>query len=236
MLETIRRYWIGFLVFALVLMHASIVGVIRYQASQAKKDMSCEVLLGDFIAYRTKDDPPVEMTLYAMVPQKQRIKSRQLIELNEAQVRQALEEHLRQFDGRHLADPYLTDLRSQLLDILSQMLGSTSVEDVLITRIRPLGNNRSTLEFVGHVPRPEPRRLVATLRGEKQDDEAHDTSSSVHEDDGAVAQQTDAPHDESKKPAPASKDAHSPSKGADTKTPKHTSKPSSSHGKPSAKH
>jgi len=90
MLETIRKYWIGFLVFALVVMHASIVGIIRYQASLAKKDISCEVLLGEFVAYRTKDDSPVEMTLHAMVPQKHRMKSRQLIELNEAQVRQAL--------------------------------------------------------------------------------------------------------------------------------------------------
>ncbi|MFN6163767.1 MAG: hypothetical protein ACK6DC_22490 [Planctomycetota bacterium] len=234
MLETIRRYWIGFLVFALVLMHASIVGIIRYQASQAKKEMSCEVLLGDFIAYRTKDDPPIEMTLHAMVPQKQRMKSRQLIELNEAQVRQALEEHLRQFDGRHLADPYLTDLRSQLLDILSQMLGATSVEDVLITRIRPLGNSRSALEFVTHVPRPEPRRLVATLRSENGDDDA-EGASSVHGDEGE-AEPSDTPHDDSKNTAPAPKDSHSPSKGADTKTPKHTSKPSSSHGKPNAKH
>jgi hypothetical protein len=172
MLETIRRYWIGFLVLALVLLHASIVGIIRYQASLAKKDISCEVGLGEFVAYRTKQDSPVEMTLHAIVPLKHRMKSRQLIELNESQVRQALEEHLRQFDGRHLADPYLTDLRTQLLDILTQLLGATAVEDVLVTRIRTIGSDREGLEFLSNTARPEPRRLVATLRGEEGEGEA----------------------------------------------------------------
>jgi hypothetical protein len=172
MLETIRKYWIGFLVLALVFLHASIVGIIRHQASLAKQDVSCEVPLGEFIAYRTKDDAPVEMTLHAMVPLKQRMKSRQLIELNATQVRQALEERLRQFDARHLADPYMTDLRAQLLEVLTQLLGASSVEDLLITRIRPIGGHQNGMEFVSNAPRPEPRRLVATLRGDQEQEES----------------------------------------------------------------
>lgn len=171
MLETIRRYWIAALVLVLVILHASIVGIIRYQASMAKKDISCEVLLGDFTAYRTKSERPIEMNLHAIVPLKHRMKSRQLIELNQAQIRQSLEEHLRQFDSRLLADPYLTDLRSQLLDILTQTLGASSVEDVIVTQIRPVGDVEG-IEFLSNATRPERRKLVASLRGEDASSDA----------------------------------------------------------------
>ncbi len=206
MLETIRRYWIGSLVLVLVVLHASIVGVIRYQASLAKKDVSCEVALGEYLAYRSKSESPIEMNLHAIVPLKHRMKSRQLIELNEAQIRQSLEEHLRQFDGRLLADPYLTDMRSQLLDILTQTLGASSVEDIVVTRIRTVGTNGG-IEFLGNMPRPEPRKLVATLReedsaGEGEELEEH-TGSEDHEATEADDSSGEMAHRE---PAPAAKE------------------------------
>jgi hypothetical protein len=228
MLETIRKYWIGFLVLALVFLHASIVGIIRYQASLAKQDISCEVLLGEFVAYRTKDDPPVEMTLHAMVPHKHRMKSRQLIELNEAQVRQALEEHLRQFEGRHLADPYMTALRSQLLDILTQLLGPTAVEDVLITRIRPLGNMRESLEFVGNPDRPEPRRLVATLRGEVAQEPA-EGAEETHDEEPESDGHGDG-HDKPSSHAPAKPETSSHAQPAKSNGHKKPAKANSSGG------
>lgn len=236
MLETIRRYWIGFLVLALVLLHASIVGIIRYQASLAKKDISCEVLLGEFVAYRTKDDPPVEMTLHAIVPLKHRMKSRQLIELNEAQVRQALEEHLRQFDGRHLADPYMTDLRSQLLDILSQLLGATSVEDVLVTRIRPLGSNQDGLEFVSRASRPQPRRLVATLREDGENEDAGGEEANEHSEHGTEEEKESGKPAEQEPHAPLAKDKDSHSKSNGNHANKQQPTKSKSHGNPGTKH
>jgi hypothetical protein len=218
-------------------MHASIVGIIRYQASLAKKDISCEVLLGEFVAYRTKDDSPVEMTLHAMVPQKHRMKSRQLIELNEAQVRQALEEHLRQFDSRHFSDPYLTDLRSQLLDILTQLLGSTSVEDVLITRIRPLGSNRDGLEFISNAPRPVPRRLVATLRDGQEESEGEEESHPAEETSG---EHNEAGHSEPKSHAAPAKDPNAHAKPTNSKSshskPQKSSSKSGNHASPGGKH
>jgi hypothetical protein len=233
MLETIRKYWIGFLVLALVFLHASIVGIIRYQASLAKKDISCEVPLGEYIAYRTKNDAPVEMTLHAIVPQKHRMKSRQLIELNAAQVRQALEEHLRQFDSRHLADPYMTDLRTQLLDILTQMLGASSVEDVLVTQLRPLGTHRDGLEFISNAPRPEPRRLVATLRGEGETEEANDHEE-PHGDSHSNGEHEEASHEEhGGHAAPEKKRSHA--KSESTGSSKKSSK-ANSHDQPAAKH
>jgi len=233
MLETIRKYWIGFLVLALVFLHASIVGIIRYQASLAKKDISCEVPLGEYIAYRTKNDPPVEMTLHAIVPQKHRMKSRQLIELNAAQVRQALEEHLRQFDSRHLADPYMTDLRTQLLDILTQMLGASSVEDVLVTEIRPLGTNRDGLEFISNAPRPEPRRLVATLRSEA-DSEQTEGSDESHGDPDGSGEHQESTHGEQTDHATPEKE-RSQHRQENSSSNKKPSKPGS-HAQPAAKH
>jgi hypothetical protein len=233
MLETIRKYWIGFLVLALVFLHASIVGIIRYQASLAKKDISCEVPLGEYIAYRTKNDPPVEMTLHAIVPQNHRMKSRQLIELNAAQVRQALEEHLRQFDSRHLADPYMTDLRTQLLDILTQMLGARSVEDVLVTQIRPLGTNRDGLEFISNALRPEPRRLVATLRSEAESEQTEDSDQS-HGDPDRSGEHQESTHSEQTDHATHEKkrSQHHPENSSSNKK---SSKPNS-HAQPAAKH
>jgi hypothetical protein len=202
MLETIRRYWIGMLVLVLVVLHASIVGVIRYQASLAKMDISCEVALGEFVAYRTKSEHPIEMNLHAIVPQKHRMKSRQLIELNQAQVRQSLEEHLRQIDSRLLADPYLTDLRSQLLEVLTQTLGGSVVEDVVATRIKPLALEGG-IEFLSTKQRPEPRKLVATLRGEEETEESElDSFEGVGEDDETHHAATPAEHHPPKKSAP----------------------------------
>jgi hypothetical protein len=208
MLETIRRYWIGILVLALVMLHASIVGMIRYQASLAKKDISCEVELGEFIAFRTKSEAPIQMSLHAVVPLKHRMQSRQLIELNQAQVRQALEEHLRQFDGRLLADPYLTDLRSQLLDILTQTLGATSVEDVIVTKIRP-SNGESNFEFLSNASRPGPRKLVASLRGDTTSEDpeevapAEEVDHSPSDTEGAHAAEATEQHPITHKAPPA---------------------------------
>ena len=177
MLETIRKYWIGCLVLVMVGLHASIVGLIRHQASLAKIDISCEVDLGNFLAYPNQDNAPVSMRLHAIVPLNHRVKSRQLIELNQAQIRQAIEEHIRQIDHRVLRDPYLSDLRTQLLDVLVQTIGSASVEDLAITELQKT-NPDSALAFTNssHPRRP---KLVATLRAEQAGEESHG-----HEDDG----------------------------------------------------
>jgi len=132
----------------------------------------------------------------------------------------------------------MTDLRSQLLDILTQLLGSTSVEDVLITRIRPLGSNRDGLEFISNAPRPVPRRLVATLRdGEEQEE-------SDGEETSHAAEETSNEHDETghsePKPhaAPANPNAHakpSNSKSSHSKPQKSSSK-SGAHSSQGGKH
>ena len=242
MLETIRRYWIGLLVLVLVTLHASIVGIIRYQASMAKTDVSCEVSLGSFLAYRAKGERPIEMDLHAIVPVNHRMKSRQLIDLNQAQVRQSLEEHLRQIDGRLLIDPYLTDLRSQLLEILTQSLGASSIEDVLVTKMHQSFNS-ANLEFLTDTSRPEPRKLVATLRaqqesadGEHADDDSHEGDKD-HSVDAEHSQDGDHPAADShgsnaakSHAAPAKSEAKKPTvKGHDTGK-------SAGHGKPASKH
>jgi len=242
MLETIRRYWIGLLVLVLVTLHASIVGIIRYQASMAKTDVSCEVSLGSFFAYRAKGERPIEMDLHAIVPVNHRMKSRQLIELNQAQVRQSLEEHLRQIDGRLLIDPYLTDLRSQLLEILTQTLGASSIEDVIVTKMHQSFNS-ANLEFLTDTTRPEPRKLVATLRAQRENDDSENADADSHEGendhsvDAEHSQDGDQPAADShgsnatkSHAAPAKSEAKKPSaKGHDTGK-------AAGHGKPASKH
>lgn len=189
MLETIRRYWIGLLVLVLVGLHASIVGVIRYQASMAKIDASCEVDLGTFLAYQSGMKNSLQMQLHAIVPLNHRMKSRQLIELNKAQVRQSLEEYLRQLDGKVLVDPYLSDLKSQLLEVLVQTLGESAIEDLVVTDVRE-ANNIANIEFLARARPDEARKLVATLRSSESGDEAGAHGADGHGD----AEHGDAEH------------------------------------------
>lgn len=173
MLETLRRYWIAMLVLVMIGLHASIVGLIRYQASMAKIDASCEVDLGNYLAFQAGRDAPISMRLYAIVPINHRMKSRQLIELNQAQIRQSLEEHLRQIDGRVLTDPYLSDLKSQLLDVMVQTIGNSSIDDLVITELHE-SKDAANLEFVSREAPETPRQLVATLRAQQGEADAEE--------------------------------------------------------------
>lgn len=170
MLETIRKYWIGLLVLILVGLHASIVGIIRHQASLAKIDASCEVDLGSYIAYQLEQKTPLQMRLHAIVPINHRMKSRQLIELNQAQIRQALEEYLRQLDSKLLIDPYLSDLKSNLMEVMIQTIGNSSIEDLVVTEMRQ-SLDAASLEFVSQGSANHRRKMVASLRAQPAENE-----------------------------------------------------------------
>jgi len=221
-LETIRRYWIGLLVVVLVGLHASIVGVIRYQASMAKVDASCEVDLGQFLAFQIGKKTPLQMRLHAIVPLNHRMKSRQLIDLNKAQIRQALEEYLRQLDSKVLTDPYLADLKSQLMDVLVQTIGDSSIDDLVVTEVRDSSDSAS-LEFASQGTAKTPRRLVATLRNpsESEEPEAHTEETEeepVHGDEDEEAHAPAKAHP----PAAKAKDSHAKSDSHSTAAKKPT--------------
>lgn len=215
MLETIRRYWIGGLVIVLVGIHASIVGVIRHQASLAKVDASCEVDLGQYLGFQLGKKNPLQMRLHAIVPMNHRMKSRQLIELNRAQIRQSLEEHLRQLDSKLLTDPYLSDLKSQLMDVLVQTIGQSSIDDLVVTEVRESSDGAS-LAFVSQGHSHTPRRLVASLRDPSQEEDPEE-------------ELTDADHSEV-----ASEESHGAHAGSDSKGHAATKseKPKDAHGTP----
>jgi hypothetical protein len=212
MLETFRRYWIAMLVLVMIGLHASIVGLIRYQASLAKVDASCEVDLGNFLAFQSGGKPPISMQLHAIVPINHRMKSRQLIELNQSQIRQALEEHLRQIDGRVLTDPYLTDLRSQLLEVMVQTIGNSSIEELVITKVFE-SKDANTLEFIARGSSKQPRQLVATLRNQQESDHGSEHGDEEHGEHGAEEHGGDAAHGDDKHGADAGHGAESKSSG-----------------------
>lgn len=191
----------------LVGLHASIVGLIRHQASLAKVDISCEVDLGTFLAYPNENKTPVSMRLHAIVPLNHRVKSRQLIELNQAQIRQAIEEHIRQVDHRVLRDPYLSDLRTQLLDVLVQTIGSTSVEDLAITELQKTKSEFS-LSFT-NASHPKRPRLVATLRSETEtDSETDNANSDAPHDDHGQNEHDDGDHSDTEHSGDENSDGH----------------------------
>lgn len=123
------------LLLVMIGIHASIIGLIRYQASLAKQDATCEVDLGNYVGYPTKQQFPLAMRIHAVVPTNQRIVGRQLLGQNHFQIRQAIEERLRQVNQDLFLDPYLTDLKSQIYDVIVQKVGNSSVEEILITQL-----------------------------------------------------------------------------------------------------
>ena len=233
MLETIRRYWIGLLVVVLVGLHASIVGVIRHQASMAKVDASCEVDLGQYLAFQIGKKAPLQMRIHAIVPLNHRMKSRQLIELNKAQIRQAVEEYLRQLDSKVLIDPYLADLKSQLLDVLIQTIGDSSIDDLVVTEVRESSESVS-LEFISQGNSHRPRRLVATLRDASQEhsdsenltaaDHEHAPGEEAHDEHAASEPKGHA------SPNKAKPDAHGAAKKSSSHTPTAKKPAASGHG------
>lgn len=212
----------------LVGLHASIVGVIRHQASLAKIDASCEVDLGQYLAFQTGKKAPLQMRLHAIVPLNHRMKSRQLIELNKAQVRQSIEEYLRQLDSKVLIDPYLADLKSQLMEVLVQTIGDSSIDDLVVTEVRESGEN-ANLEFVTHGNSQMPRRLVATLRDPTTEDHLEDLTPADHA--------PDSDPDESDGHGEPEAKSHAPAVPAKPKTEAHgaTPKKTSGHATPSKK-
>jgi len=242
MLETIRRYWIGLLVLILVGLHASIVGVIRHQASLAKIDASCEVDLGEFLAYQQANKPPLQMRFHAIVPTNHRMKSRQLIELNQAQIRQSLEEYLRQLDSKVLIDPFLADLKEQLMEVMIQTIGNSSIDDLAITELRQ-STNAVSLEFVAKGNQQQPRKMVATLRSkpelEEEAGEEHSPPSEIapegDEGDSGEIDSDETPS--AKKPVAAKSHADSNSHGsAAKKSSGHGSADKKAAAKPAAGH
>lgn len=239
MLETIRRYWIGLLVLVLVGLHASIVGVIRHQASLAKIDASCEVDLGQYLAYQQGKKAPLQMRMHAIVPLNHRMKSRQLIELNNAQIRQSIEEHLRQLDSKVLVDPYLADLKSQLMEVMIQTIGDSSVDDLVITEVRE-SSDAVSLEFVSQGNKSQPRKMVATLRGPTPDEDEHDVIDEHDESHDEEAESEEENAEEEPASPPKAKEAAS-GHGAAKKPAAHgaakkpDAKPAGGHGAKPAK-
>jgi len=168
MIETLRRYWIGLLVLVLISLHAGIVAAIRLQANQVKSSESCEVDLGSFFVLDTQRNETARMRLHALVPVNHRIKSRELIEMNQFQVRQALEEYCRQADPLLLTDPFLGDLKSQMLDILVQTVGETAAEDIVITDFQPSTETKSFAFSAPSGPVIERKRMVITRRAQDE--------------------------------------------------------------------
>ncbi len=182
MIETLRRYWIVLLVLVMISLHAGIVGLIRIQASQAKETLSCEVDLGSFYVSRGSDEGVVHLRIHALVPVNHRLQSRQLIQMNQYQVRQAIEEYCRQADPTLLHDPLLTDFKSKLMVCMVQTVGETATEDVVVTEVRT-SNDVGSLYFQPTSPNDKsPKRMVITRQAKEQQRKAElDTKHDDHE-------------------------------------------------------
>ncbi len=181
MIDTLRRYWIGLLVLVMIGLHAGIVGLIRIQASQAKESLSCEVDLGSFYVGRGPDDGVVHLRIHALVPINHRLQSRQLIQLNQYQVRQALEEYCRQAEPVLLIDPLLTDFKTNLMDCMVQTVGETAAEDIVVTEVRHIKEFGSLAFQSVSDDKKTAKRMVITRQAKDQQRKAEHEAS--HEEE-----------------------------------------------------
>jgi uncharacterized membrane protein YgcG len=170
MIDQLKRYWIALLVVALVLLHGAIVAMIRLEATAAKQNASCEVDLGTYVVHGSDTVGPLQLRVHSLSPVNHRMQARRLIELNQYQIRQAIEEYLRQTPSEMLQDPVLSDLKLQLLDIMIQTVGKSSVEEILVTEFRPV-DERLQWSF-GSPSHHNSPRVVITRREEFEAAEA----------------------------------------------------------------
>lgn len=170
MIEQLKRYWIALLVVVLVALHGSIVAMVRMEAASAKQNASCEVDLGLYVVAGNDSSGPIQMRIHSLSPVSHRIQSRRLIQLNEYQIKEALEMFLRQSPPALMQDPILADLKQQLLDIMIQTVGKAAIEDVLITDLRPV-DPRSQWAFGAASHKVAPK-MVITRREEYTELEA----------------------------------------------------------------
>lgn len=186
MIDTLRRYWIGFLVLVLIGLHAGIVGMIRIQATQVKTTLSCEVDLGSFYIAQAKSETEehplaVHLRIHALVPVNHRLQARQLIEQNLYQVRQSIEEYCRQADPGLLHDPLLVDLKTQLMDCMVQTVGETAAEDVVITELKPTRDTESLAFAAPSESHHTRKRMVITRQAKDEARKAeHESSAEGH--------------------------------------------------------
>ena len=138
-----------------------------------------------------------------------------------------------------LIDPYLADLKSQLLEVLVQTIGQSSIDDLVVTEVRESKDDVS-LEFVSHGHSHTPRRLVATLRDPSQE-ESEDENLTEEDHAHAEADEASDAHAETDAKAHAaatkSKDAHGASKDSHgaAKDSHGAAKKPSGHAAPAAK-
>lgn len=174
MIDTLRRYWIGLLVLVLVGLHASIIGVIRLQAVSAKVTATCEVDLGSFAVMQAAQNASVQLRVHAVVPAAHRLQARSVFEARQWEIRQAVEECIRQMDPLFLQNPYLDDVKAQIYDVLVQSIGEEYIDRVLVTEMMP--SPGTVLVFT----KAPPRKPAKKAHGE---DHGHDEHGG-HDDHG----------------------------------------------------
>ncbi|MFO0921885.1 MAG: hypothetical protein U0905_05280 [Pirellulales bacterium] len=174
MIESLRRYWIALLVLVLVGLHASIIAVIRMQATQAKVLASCEIDLGTFNVMQPSESGLVQLRIHAVVPSAHRIQSRAVFDQRQWELRQNVEETLRQLDPKLLQDPYLDHAKQLVLDVLVQTIGKEYIDRVLITEMTP--QTGRVLVFA----KAEPRRYDHQADKHGDHEEGHEESGDAH--------------------------------------------------------
>ena len=167
MVQQIKTYWIALLVVVLVGLHGAIVTMVRVEAAAAKLNASSEIDLGTFRLTGSELSGPLQMRLHCLAPVNHRIQSRRLVELNQQQIRQAIEQHLRQVPSELLVDPLLVELKQQLMDIMIQTVGASAVDEVLVTEFAPV-DERLSWAF-GLPSQAVEHRVVITRRDEHEE-------------------------------------------------------------------
>ncbi len=130
----LRRYWIVGLVVTMVVVHAAIISYVRSQVARLKSVKPTTVAVGDFRFQNIDDLHTIySFQMHAIVDPERRYVAEETLIQKELEIREAIEQSLRQTPPELLRDPTQTVLRDRLREVLVGQLADPLVQRLIIT-------------------------------------------------------------------------------------------------------
>jgi|LakMenE01Jun11ns_1017448.scaffolds.fasta_scaffold9955902_4 hypothetical protein len=138
MVDFFRRYWIAGLVLLLVIIHGSIIGYIRSQASRLQTTVSREFSLGEFQFVSPDRKTWTRFQVHAVLTHNRRFQGRNTLNQQFWQVHEAIEQYFRNTEPALLKDPKMVEVKAGLKKVIDERVGDSLVDQVLVTQFMEL--------------------------------------------------------------------------------------------------
>ncbi|MEY4565728.1 MAG: hypothetical protein RLY14_698 [Planctomycetota bacterium] len=175
MVDFFRRYWIAGLVLLLVIIHGSIIGYIRSQASRLQTTVSREFSLGEFQFVSPDRKTWTRFQVHAVLTHNRRFQGRNTLNQHFWQVHEAIEQYFRHTEPALLKDPKMVEMKAGLKKVIDERVGDSLIDQVLVTQFMELP------VFPANLPtQPQASDLVNTKPHNGDFQEAKEESKDSH--------------------------------------------------------